>query len=91
MQLNDVIKSTGCYQAFVVLPIQTDVTNNSTSTNTSIDIGASLLFFKIFLRRHASRHPSISMVCILTVLRTIGSIWPKSPLFLSTFKVVHAM
>ena len=80
MQLNDVIKSIGCYQAFV----------NSTSTNTSTGIGASLLFFKIFLRRHTSRHPSISTVCILTVLRTVGSIWLKSSLFLSTFKVVHA-
>ena len=36
MQLNDVIKSIGWYQAFVLLPIQTD---------TSIGIGASQFCF----------------------------------------------
>ena len=44
MQLNDVIESIGWYRAFAVLPIQTDITKNSTDTNTSIDIGASLIF-----------------------------------------------
>ena len=43
MQLNDVIKSIGWYQAFVALPIQTDTTKNSTDTDTGIIIGASLL------------------------------------------------
>ena len=43
MQLNDVIRSIGWYWAFAVLPIQTDIAKNSTSTDTSIGIGASLL------------------------------------------------
>ena len=34
MQLNDVIKSISWYQAFVVLPIQTGITKNSTDTDT---------------------------------------------------------
>ena len=43
MQLNDVIKSIGQYQAFVVLPIQTNIAKNSTDTDTRIGICASLL------------------------------------------------
>ena len=38
MQLNDVIKSIGWYQAFVALPIQTDTTKNSTDTDTSASL-----------------------------------------------------
>ena len=40
--LNDVIESIGWYRAFAVLPIRTDIAKNSTYTNTSIGIGASL-------------------------------------------------
>ena len=50
MQLNDVIESIGWYRAFAVLPIQTDITKNSTDTNTNIGIGASLP--RIFLFIH---------------------------------------
>ena len=43
MQLNDVIKSIGWYWALAVLPIQTDIAKNSTDTDTSIGISASLV------------------------------------------------
>ena len=49
MQLNDVIKSIGWYWAFVVLLIQTDITKNSTDTDTSISIGASLYIYTVDL------------------------------------------
>ena len=41
MQLNDVIESIGWYRAFVVLPIQTDITKNNTDTDASISISIS--------------------------------------------------
>ena len=43
MQLIDVMKCISKYRAFVALPIQIDIVKNNIATNTSIDIGASLM------------------------------------------------
>ena len=43
VQFNDVIKSIGWYWAFVMLPIQTNIAENNTDTDTDFSISASLI------------------------------------------------